>query len=96
MVYRYFKDLPRRTESDKVLRYKAFEVFLIQSMMDINVKLHHWSTNVLIKRLEKQKLKYVRFQNWPINYINLSLEKLKCSSYNYLIQITFEMLILQT
>ena len=35
MVYGDFKDLKRRTQSDKVLKDKAFEIATNQNMMDI-------------------------------------------------------------
>ena len=35
MAYGDFKDLKRRTQSDKVLKDKAFEIAAIQNMMDI-------------------------------------------------------------
>ena len=34
MAYEDFKDLARRTQSDKVLRDKAFEIAKNQNMMD--------------------------------------------------------------
>ena len=35
MAYRYFKDLTRRTASDKTLRDKAFNILKILNIMDI-------------------------------------------------------------
>ena len=35
MVYGDFKDLTRRTASDKILRNKSFNIAKIQNMMDI-------------------------------------------------------------
>ena len=35
MAYSKYKDLAKRTESDKVLREKAFKILTIQNMMDI-------------------------------------------------------------
>ena len=45
MAYGDFKDLARRTASDKILGDKAFEIVLtILIMMDINVELLQWSS----------------------------------------------------
>ena len=49
MAYGDFKDLARRTASDKVLRDKAFNIAKILSMMDIKEDWLLWYTNVLIK-----------------------------------------------
>ena len=49
MAYRYFKDVPRRTASDKVLRDKK-NCQNILNMMDINVNLVQWFINFLIKK----------------------------------------------
>ena len=46
MVHRYFKDLPRRTSSEKVLHDKGFK-----NIMNINLDLHQLFINVLIKIL---------------------------------------------
>ena len=42
MVYGEFKDLPRRTASDKVFPDKAFNIAKIQNMMNINKNLLQW------------------------------------------------------
>ena len=47
MTYGDFKDLKRRTASDKGLRDKAFDIVL--NMMDIKEDLLQWFTNFLIK-----------------------------------------------
>ena len=39
MAYGDFKDLARRTASDKILRYKTYNLLNIENMMDINVDL---------------------------------------------------------
>ena len=44
-----FKDLNRRTAVDKVLRDKAFGLLKIRNMTNINMNLHQWSVNLLIK-----------------------------------------------
>ena len=46
MAYRDFKDLPRRTASDKVLRDKAFNIAKNpKNMMDIKEFLIRWFIN---------------------------------------------------
>ena len=49
MAYGDFKDLDRRTASDKFLRDKALILLKILNMMDIKEDLLLWFINVLIK-----------------------------------------------
>ena len=49
MAYGDFKDLAKRTASDKDLRFKAFNIAKIQIMMDIEEILLLWFINILIK-----------------------------------------------
>ena len=49
MAYGDFKDLKRRTFSDKVLRDKAFNIAKILNMMDIKEDLLLWFIKFLIK-----------------------------------------------
>ena len=49
MAYGDFKDLERRTASDKVLRDKVFNNVKILNMMDIKEDLLLWFINFLIK-----------------------------------------------
>ena len=49
MVYQYFKDLAKRTASDKVLRDKAFNIAKISNMMNIKEVLLLWFIIFLIK-----------------------------------------------
>ena len=49
MAYRDFKDLKRRTASDKVLRDKAFNIGKNLNLMSIKEGLLLWFTNFLIK-----------------------------------------------
>ena len=57
MAYRNFKDLTRRTASDKILRDKGFNIAKIENMMDIKVDLLKWFKNFLIKRLQVELLR---------------------------------------
>ena len=49
MAYGDFKDLARRTASDKVLRDKAFNIHKILNMMDIKEGCLLWFTDFFIK-----------------------------------------------
>ena len=51
MTYGDFKDLTRRTASDKILPNKTFTLLKIRNMMGINVKWLQWFINFLIKKL---------------------------------------------
>ena len=57
MVYGDFKNLPRRTAADKVLRDKAFNLLKIQTMMDIKKDLQRWFINFSIKNQKVVVLK---------------------------------------
>ena len=57
MAYEDFKDLPRRTATDKVLRNKAFNIAKNLKYNDINVYLLQCFINFLIKRLQVVLLK---------------------------------------
>ena len=46
-----FKDLARRTDSDKILRDKAFKKLKIMNIMDIKGGWLLWFTNFLIRSL---------------------------------------------
>ena len=58
MAYGDFKDLARRTFSDKVLRDKAFNIAKILNMMGIKKDLLLWFINVLIKSRKEVVLVY--------------------------------------
>ena len=60
MAYVDFKDLKRRTVTDKVLRDKAFNIAKIQNMMDINVELLQWFISFLIEKPLVEQLKISR------------------------------------
>ena len=59
MAYGDFKDLARRTASDKVLRDKAFNLLKILNMIDIKEGLLLWFTNFLIKDQKVEVLIYL-------------------------------------
>ena len=50
MTFGDFKDLNRRTTSDKVLRDKALILLKIENMMGMNVELLQWFIHFLIKK----------------------------------------------
>ena len=76
MAYRDFKDLTRRTASDKTLRDKAFDILKILNIMDIKEVLLQWFIHVLMKRLqvEQLKMKLCLIKNRLKNYTNQLLE----------------------
>ena len=67
MVYRDFKDLTKRTASDRILRDKAFNIA-------INIKevLLLWFIIFLIKRLLVEQLNPSHISNLKMNFINQS------------------------
>ena len=52
MPYGVFKDLKKRTFSDKVLRNKAFNIAKMLNMMGIKEDLLLWFTDILVKSLK--------------------------------------------
>ena len=59
MAYGDFQDLTRRKASDKILRYKAFNITKIQNMMDIKGSLFEWFIILLIKKRPLKQLKKI-------------------------------------
>ena len=59
MAYGDFEDLTRRKASDKILRYKAFNITKIQNMMDIKGSLFDWFIILLIKKRPLKQLKKI-------------------------------------
>ena len=57
MYHADFKDLTRRTASDKFNVIKHLIFLKIRNMMDINMDLLHWLINFLIKKLQGEQLK---------------------------------------
>ena len=76
MPYGDFKDLTRRTTSDKILRDKHSILLRIQNTMDIKRVLLQWFVNFLIKKLQVEQLKMKVFliKNYLKNYLNQLLE----------------------
>ena len=58
MAYEDFKDLVRRTASDKVLRDEAFNIAKILNITDIKESLLPWFINLLIKSQNRVVLIY--------------------------------------
>ena len=96
MAYGHFKDLAKRTASDKILRDEAFILLKIQNMMDIKEVLLLWFINFLIKNPEVVvlKLKLNRMSNQLKNYANQLLKNLKSGKYIHHLKTIFGMLIL--
>ena len=63
MVYRDFKDLPKRTASDKVLYENAFKIASDPSITDIYADWHRCSLNVLIRGLDRHKQESLKIKN---------------------------------
>ena len=62
MAYGNFKDLTRRTASDKTMRDKAFNIAKNPKYDGINADLFQWHINILIKKLLVVVLKMRIFQ----------------------------------
>ena len=77
-----FKDLAKRTASDKVLIGKAFKIASNPNMMDIKEVLLLWFINFLIKRLLVEQLNLCRIKNLQMNFTNQLLENLKREKYS--------------
>ena len=80
MAYGKAKDLVRRTQSDKVLRDKAFKMQVIQNTMAIREAQLLWFINVLTKNLVEAVL-MSQIINWQMNFISLLLKNLKEEKY---------------
>ena len=61
MAYGDFTNLTRRTDSDKILCDKAFNIAKNRNMMDIKWVLLQWFINVLIETLQVEQLKMKYF-----------------------------------
>ena len=59
MAYRDFKDLPRKTVSDKYYVIRQSVLLKIQNMMVIKEDLHHWFISFLIKSLQAMLLRVI-------------------------------------
>ena len=57
MAYGHFKDLTRRTVSEKNCVIKHLILLKIQNMMNIKRALLQWSIKCLIKKLQVEQLK---------------------------------------
>ena len=63
MAYENLKDLIGRTDSDKILRDKVFNIGKIRDMMEINVDLLQWSRNVFDKKASGNGIKNDNISN---------------------------------
>ena len=63
MAYENLKDLIGRTESDKILRDKVFNIGKIRDMMEINVDLLQWSRNFFDKKASGNGIKNDNISN---------------------------------
>ena len=64
MAYGGFKDLARRTASDRILRdIKHLILLKMQNIMDLKEVSLQWFINFLIKRLQAEQLKKKNISN---------------------------------
>ena len=75
MTCRYFKDLARRADSDKVLRDKAFNI--TRNLKYDGYQRGLGSMNFLIKNPQVVALNLFQINNLQMNVINQSLNNLK-------------------
>ena len=96
MAYRDFKDLKRRTFSDKVLRDKTFNIAKSPKYDGYQKDLLLWFTNVLTKILKVMVLLIMRLNkiyNYQKNCINQLLETFKKEQFILDLKTIFGMLI---
>ena len=74
MAYGDFKDLAKRTGSDKILRDKAFNIDKSLNMMDIKETLLLWFIIFFIKRPLVEQLNLCKINNLQMNFINQLLK----------------------
>ena len=101
MAYRDFKDLPRRTVSDKIFRKKTFKIVSIPNydryQRGIASIVHKFFAKNLETPLIAQGLElFLKINNSIMNYISTSLENFREVEYTHLVKIKFGMLILQS
>ena len=79
MPHQDFKDLTRRTASDKILHEKAFNIAKMPIVIDIEGILIQPFLNLLIKKLQVKQLKMKLYliKNKVKNYTNQLLENFK-------------------
>ena len=96
VVYKHFKDIPRRNMSKKDYVIGHSQLLVSKIMMKLNPNLHQWSKNLLITRLEKltQERELLRLRNWPMNYINLLLKSFSTASFTHFIDTVLGLVIL--
>ena len=97
MAHGDFKDLPKRTMDDKVLRDKTFNSTKNKKYDTINVGLLQWFINFLIRCIQVVllKVKLCQTNNLLKNYTKQLLENLKNEKRSHLLKIIFGVLILQ-
>ena len=89
MAYGKSKDLAKRTQSDKVLRDKAFRIASDLNMMDYLP----WFTSILIKRLVEVVLTLEQIMKSQMKFIGRLLENLRDKNFIHLLETIFGVLI---
>ena len=102
MVYGNFKDFLRTMVSDRVLHYKIFLIAInpqydgyqrgLASMVWKYFDKNAWDTSTH----QDQKKKCLRIRNWLMSWITQPLENFEDARYTHLIEIIFQIVILQT
>ena len=94
MVYGDFKDIKRRTASDKILIDKAFNIAKILNITDIKEVLLPWFIGFLIKNLKGLGLLIIKkIWNYLRNFISQLLKNLKKGKFILHLDIIYRVLI---
>ena len=70
MAYGKYKDLNKRTKSDKVLRDEAFKLQVIQNMKEIKEDWLQWHASLLIKSQKAVFLNLCQINNLQMSLIS--------------------------
>ena len=93
MTYGKYKDLTKRTQLNKVLRDKAFEIAINLKYDGYQRGLASMDFNSFDKKSKGSSIKYMcKINNLQMNFINQLLENLKKEKYIFLLKTTFGML----
>ena len=94
MVYGDFKDIKRRTASDKILIDKAFNIAKILNITDIKEVLLPWFIGFLIKNLKGLGLLIIKkICNYLRNFISQLLKNFKKGKFILHLEIIYRVLI---
>ena len=96
MAHAYFKDFTKKTDSDKILRDKAFNIAKNPKYDGYQQELLQWSIDFLIKNILVEQLKIRIFQTKSQlnNYTNQLLKNSRKEKYTHLLKTIIGVLIL--